>query len=200
MKNNRNIRWHSGALSTDERENRLHQKPVTLWLTGLSGSGKSTLAFALEYTLHEQGYSAVVLDGDNVRHGLCRDLGFSVKDRAENIRRVAEVARLMNDAGLIVITSFISPFREDRSQARKIIGETRFREIHLSTDLSVCELRDPKGLYKMARAGTLAEFTGISSPYEDPLEPFERIDTARQSLEESVALLISLLELKPPID
>lgn len=197
MSLNENIRWHAGRLSTEERVNRLRQKPATLWLTGLSGSGKSTLAFALEYALHEHGYSAVVLDGDNVRHGLCKDLGFSAEDRAENIRRVAEVARLMNDAGLIVITSFISPFREDREQARQIVGEARFREVHLSTDLSVCEQRDPKGLYKKARAGALAEFTGISSPYEAPLQPFERIDTDRLSLDESVALLMGHLELQP---
>lgn len=193
----RNIRWHAGHLSNAERESRLRQKPATLWLTGLSGSGKSTLAFALEYALHEHGYSAVVLDGDNVRHGLCKDLGFSAQDRSENIRRVAEVARLMNDAGLIVITSFISPFREDREQARQIIGEERFREIHLSTDLSVCEERDPKGLYKKARAGTLPDFTGIGSPYEEPLHPFERIDTDRLSLDESVNRLMNLLELQP---
>lgn len=195
--NDRNIRWHTGRLSVEERATRMCQKPATLWLTGLSGSGKSTLAFALEYTLHEMGYSAVVLDGDNVRHGLCKDLGFSHEDRTENIRRVAEVAHLMNDAGLIVITSFISPFREDRAQARQIIGEERFREIHLSTELSVCEERDPKGLYKKARAGKLPDFTGIGSPYEPPLEPFESIDTNRLSLEESVARLMKLLELKP---
>lgn len=200
MEQNTNIRWHTGVLSAEEKENRFRQKPVTLWLTGLSGSGKSTLAFALEYALHEQGYSAVVLDGDNVRHGLCKDLGFSAKDRSENIRRIAEVACLMNDAGLIVITSFISPFREDRCQARRIIGDVRFREIHLSTELSVCELRDPKGLYQKARAGTLVEFTGVDSPYEAPIEPFERIDSAKLSLDESVALLISRLELKSPMD
>ncbi|WP_240201695.1 adenylyl-sulfate kinase [Pseudomonas sp. PDNC002] len=193
----RNIRWHTGRLSAQERVTRMRQKPATLWLTGLSGSGKSTLAFALEYALHEMGYSAVVLDGDNVRHGLCKDLGFSHEDRTENIRRVAEVAHLMNDAGLIVITSFISPFREDRAQARQIIGDERFREIHLSTDLSVCEERDPKGLYKKARAGTLPDFTGIGSPYEEPLDPFESIDTDRLSLEESVARLMKLLELQP---
>lgn len=198
MKQNKNIRWHTGILTTEERENRLCQKPVTLWITGLSGSGKSTLAFALEYALHEKDYSVVVLDGDNVRHGLCKDLGFSAKDRSENIRRVSEVARLMNDAGFIVITSFISPFREDRAHARQIIGNARFREIYLNTELSVCEQRDPKGLYKKARAGTLSEFTGISSPYEAPLEPFERIDTDHLSIEQSVALLMSRLELKPP--
>jgi adenylylsulfate kinase len=138
-----------------------------------------------------------VLDGDNVRHGLCKDLGFSHEDRTENIRRVAEVANLMNDAGLIVITSFISPFRQDREQARQIIGEERFREIHLSTDLSVCEERDPKGLYKKARAGKLPDFTGIGSPYEEPLQPFESIDTDHLSLEESVARLMKLLQLQP---
>ncbi|MDF3863361.1 adenylyl-sulfate kinase [Pseudomonas denitrificans (nom. rej.)] len=192
-----NIRWHTGRLSANERATRMRQQPATLWLTGLSGSGKSTLAFALEYALHELGYSAVVLDGDNVRHGLCKDLGFSHEDRTENIRRVAEVANLMNDAGLIVITSFISPFRQDREQARQIIGEERFREIHLSTDLSVCEERDPKGLYKKARAGKLPDFTGIGSPYEEPLQPFESIDTDRLSLEESVARLMKLLQLQP---
>ncbi|MBD9678461.1 adenylyl-sulfate kinase [Pseudomonas sp. PDM18] len=197
MTTDHNIRWHTGRLSADERATRMRQQPATLWLTGLSGSGKSTLAFALEYALHELGYSAVVLDGDNVRHGLCKDLGFSHEDRTENIRRVAEVANLMNDAGLIVITSFISPFRQDREQARQIIGEERFREIHLSTDLSVCEERDPKGLYKKARAGKLPDFTGIGSPYEEPLQPFESIDTDRLSLEESVARLMKLLQLQP---
>lgn len=192
-----NIVWQDSQVDEIDRHKLLKQQPCTIWLTGLSGSGKSTLAFALEKALFECGKLAYTLDGDNVRHGLCKDLGFSAEDRSENIRRVAEVARLMNDAGLIVITSFISPFREDREQARRIIGEARFREIHLSTDLSICEQRDPKGLYKKARAGTLPEFTGISSPYEPPLQPFERIDTDRLSLEESVALLMGHLELQP---
>lgn len=196
-KSDRCIMRHVGLVSSEQKVSRLRQKPFTLWVTGLSGAGKSTLAFAMENAFDQLGYLATVLDGDNVRHGLCQDLGFSAEDRSENIRRIAEVARLMNDAGLIVITSLISPFREDRSKAKNIIGDSNFREIHLNTDLSVCENRDVKGLYKKARSGELHEFTGVSSPYEPPLEPFVQIDTAKMGLEESVALLLHCLDLKP---
>ena len=168
MSLNENIRWHAGSLSIEERANRLRQKPATLWLTGLSGSGKSTLAFALEYALHEHGYSAVVLDGDNVRHGLNRDLGFTSEDRVENIRRVAEVAKLMVDAGLIVLVSFISPFRSERRMARELFAPGEFHEVFVDTPLAVCEARDVKGLYAKARAGAIRNFTGIDSPYEAP--------------------------------
>ena len=155
-----------------------------MWLTGLSASGKSTLAFALERTLIDAGKACYVLDGDNVRHGLNRNLGFSVEDRTENIRRIAEVAKLMNDAGLIVITAFISPLIANRNIAREIIGPNQFKEIYVSTPLAACEARDPKGLYAKARAGELAEFTGISADYEPPMAPDLTIDTSSGSIED----------------
>jgi adenylylsulfate kinase len=185
--------WHGGQVAPAERQKLLGQRPITLWLTGLSAAGKSTLAFALERVLIDQGRACYVLDGDNLRHGLNRNLGFSAADRAENIRRVAEVARLMNDAGLIVITAFISPYRADRAAARAIIGPDCFREVYVSTSLAVCESRDPKGLYSKARAGKVAEFTGISSPYEPPESPALVIDTAQLALDQAVSRLISLL-------
>jgi adenylyl-sulfate kinase len=185
--------WHGSQVAPAERQKLLGQRPITLWLTGLSAAGKSTLAFALERVLIDQGRACYVLDGDNLRHGLNRNLGFSAADRAENIRRVAEVARLMNDAGLIVITAFISPYRADRAAARAIIGPDCFREVYVSTSLAVCESRDPKGLYSKARAGKVAEFTGISSPYEPPESPALVIDTAQLALDQAVSRLISLL-------
>lgn len=189
--------WHGSQVTPAARQKLLGQQPVTLWLTGLSAAGKSTLAFAVERALIDQGRACYVLDGDNVRHGLNRDLGFSAADRAENIRRIAEVARLMNDAGLIVITAFISPYRADRAAARAIIGPDCFREVYVSTSLAVCESRDPKGLYSKARAGKVAEFTGISSPYEPPEltcpRPALVIDTAQLGLDQAVSRLISLL-------
>jgi len=181
-----NVVWHDSHITTEERQALLKQKPMTIWLTGLSAAGKSTLAFALERLLIEAGHPCYVLDGDNVRHGLNSNLGFSAKDRSENIRRVAEVARLMNDAGLIVITAFISPFRDDRAKARAIIGEGLFQEVYVNADLAACEARDPKGLYRKARAGQVPEFTGISSPYEAPENPALVIDTAE--LNKTVAL------------
>ena len=190
--NTRAIVWHGGHVSPEERQKLLNQRPATLWLTGLSAAGKSTLAVALERKLIDQGRACYVLDGDNVRHGLNRNLGFSSEDRTENIRRIAEVARLMNDAGLIVITAFISPCRADREAARKIIGAGYFREWHVSTSLSVCESRDPKGLYAKARAGKVANFTGISSPYEIPESPDLIIDTSQLPLEQAASQLISL--------
>lgn len=186
--------WHAGRVSPDDRERLLGHKPLTIWLTGLSAAGKSTLAFALEKQLTDRGRACYVLDGDNVRHGLNRNLGFSVQDRAENIRRVAEVARLMNDAGLIVITAFISPFRADRALARDIIGPEHLREVHVSTSLAVCESRDPKGLYVKARAGEIAEFTGITSPYEPPLQPALAIDTGLLTIELALAELQRLAD------
>lgn len=188
------IVWHGGHVTPAERQTLLGQHPLTIWLTGLSAAGKSTLAFALERELIASGRACYVLDGDNVRHGLNRNLGFSPEDRAENIRRIAEVARLMNDAGLIVITAFISPFRKDRAAAREIVGPDCFQEVYVSTSLAMCESRDPKGLYGKARAGHLAEFTGISSPYEAPEQPALVLDTARLSLEEAVSQLTALVE------
>jgi len=175
----RHITRHVGHVSARDRQRLFGHRPVTVWLTGLSGSGKSTLAYALEKRLTEQGHACFVLDGDNVRRGLNRDLGFSADDRAENIRRVAEVAKLFNDAGLIVVTSFISPFRADRAEAREIIGSDRFIEVFVDAPLETCEARDPKGLYAKARAGEIAEFTGVSSPYEPPESPALVVDSGR---------------------
>ena len=190
----RTVVWHAGQVTGEERALHLGQRPATLWLTGLSGAGKSTVACALERRLLVGGHAAYVLDGDNVRHGLNRDLGFSPQDRSENIRRIAEVAGLLNDAGLIVITAFISPYREDREMARSIIGKNDFLEVHVNTPIQVCEERDPKGFYKLARAGELPAFTGISAPYEPPLDPVCSVDTASNSVDECVDLLMRLLE------
>ncbi len=188
--------WHGSQVSQAERCKLLNQQSATIWLTGLSAAGKSTLAFALERALIDLGHACYVLDGDNVRHGLNRNLGFSHEDRTENIRRIAEVARLMNDAGLIVIAAFISPYRADRALARSVIGADCFREVYVSTSLSVCESRDPKGLYIKAREGKVAEFTGISSPYEEPELPDLVIDTTQRSLDQAVSMLISLALIK----
>lgn len=187
-----NIVKHAGLITATKRLNLRTAAPLTLWLTGLSGSGKSTLAFAFEQHLVGQQIAVCVLDGDNVRHGLCRNLGFSAEDRSENIRRVAEVAKLMNEAGLTVITSLISPFAADRSMAREIIGDEFFREIHIKTPLAVCEQRDPKGLYIKARSGAIASFTGISAPYEAPVAPDLEIDTSQLSVAGAVTRLQAL--------
>ena len=185
----REVVWHKGQVSLTERALFLRQRPLTVWFTGLSGSGKSTLAFALERRLIDAGKACYVLDGDNVRHGLNRDLGFSPKDRAENIRRIAEVAHLMNDAGLIVISAFISPFQEDRAMARGIVGPEKFIEVFLDPGLEVCEQRDPKGLYKKARSGELPGFTGVSAPYELPQAPDLALNTGGLSIEQCLRLL-----------
>jgi bifunctional enzyme CysN/CysC len=189
----RDIAWQPGKVTAEERTRLLGQRAATVWLTGLSGSGKSAIAAELEKRLIEAGHACFVLDGDNLRHGLSRDLGFSPRDRKENVRRTAEVAKLFNDAGLIVITAFISPYREDRGAAREIIGKERFVEVYLRASLKVCEQRDPKGLYARARAGQILEFTGISAPYEPPLAPDVAIDTEVSSLDESVAILFDFL-------
>jgi len=188
-----NIVWQDGHVSPSERQKLLNQLPMTIWLTGLSGSGKSTLAFLLERHLIAQGRICYVLDGDNVRHGLNRDLSFTGHDRSENIRRIAEVARLMNDAGLIVITAFISPLRSDRELAKQIIGAEAFREIFVSTTIEVCESRDPKGLYQKARQGLVKDFTGVSAPYETPTNPDLILDSAVNSLEESVIAMMQFI-------
>jgi len=190
----RTVVWHAGQVTGEERAVLLGQRPATLWLTGLSGAGKSTIACALERRLLDSGHAAYVLDGDNVRHGLNRDLGFSPQDRTENIRRIAEVAGLMNDAGLIVITAFISPYREDRDMAGSIIGRGAFLEVHVDTPIEVCEERDPKGFYKLARSGKLPAFTGVSAPYEPPLAPVCTLDTAVNSVDQCVDLLVGILE------
>jgi adenylylsulfate kinase len=188
-----NLSWHHGLVPAKLRQELLRQQAATIWLTGLSGSGKSTIAYALEKELLERGHCCFVLDGDNLRHHLNRDLGFSAGDRRENIRRAAEVARLMNEAGLIVITALISPFCEDRAMARAIIEENRFIEVYVSTPGSICEERDPKGLYKKARKGEIPEFTGISSPYEPPQRPSLEIDTASTPVEAATGLLLAHL-------
>jgi adenylylsulfate kinase len=169
---------------------------VVIWFTGLSGSGKSTLAHAVEEELHQAGCRTFVLDGDNVRHGLCSNLGFSVEDRRENIRRIAEVAKLMTDAGVIAMTAFISPFREDRERARSLFPHGDFIEIYCSAPLEVCESRDVKGLYARAKAGEVKEFTGISSPYEPPVKSELVVDTGSQTLEDCVAQVMALLRVR----
>lgn len=193
LKNFDNLTWQDSDITKEIREKRMGQQSAALWFTGLSGSGKSTLANALEIKLTAMGKHTMLLDGDNIRMGLNRDLGFSEEDRTENIRRIAEVAKLMNDAGLIVLTSFISPFARDREMARSIIGKD-FVEIYVSTPLEECERRDVKGLYKKARSGELPEFTGISSPYEVPEEPEIQIDTSQYAVEEAAELLIKQLQ------
>ena len=182
--------WQKGHVSAEDRAVLLGQRPVTIWLTGLSGAGKSTLAFALERHLLGVGRACYVLDGDNVRHGLNRDLGFSAEHRTENIRRIAEVARLINDAGLIVISAFISPCRIDREMARQIIGEDRFIEVYVATPLASCEQRDVKGMYKKARVGEIPCFTGVSSPYEPPEDPPLVIDTSNTSPDDAMHQLL----------
>jgi bifunctional enzyme CysN/CysC len=219
----KNIVKSDSLVSAEDRQKLLNQKGATLWLTGLSGSGKSTIARQLERELIDMGHACTILDGDNIRHGLNRDLGFSMEDRTENIRRIAEVAHLFNDAGIIVITAFISPYRADRDQARAVInvgavqdvenvkhvqgeagatastfndlneGSPRFIEVFIDTPIEICEQRDPKGLYKKARAGEIAQFTGISDPYESPEKPELVLPTAEMSAEQSVDAIIAKL-------
>ena len=188
-----NITWHDATVTAEDREKLLNQKGCVIWFTGLSGSGKSTLANAVEQVLHQQQQHTYVLDGDNVRQGLNKNLGFSPEDREENIRRIGEVAKLFADAGTIVMTAFISPYRADRDQARELITEGRFVEVFVDCPLDVCEERDTKGLYKKARAGKIKEFTGISAPYEQPLDPEVTVNTAELSLEESAQVVVAAL-------
>ncbi|MEW6242983.1 MAG: adenylyl-sulfate kinase [Bacillota bacterium] len=191
-----NIKWHRGVVSKQDREARLKQKGVILWLTGMSGAGKSTVAVAVERELFNRNNLAYILDGDNIRHGLNRDLGFSPEDRRENIRRIGEVARLFADAGLIVITAFISPYRQDRDGVRALLPEGEFIEIYVKCPLEICEQRDVKGLYQKARDGLIPEFTGISAPYEEPLEPEIVLETAKEDVESSAAKVLAYLEAK----
>ena len=194
---NEDVVWHHMDVNKQARAGRYGQKPAVVWFTGLSGSGKSTSANALEKALFSMGYNTYLLDGDNVRHGLCGDLGFDEQDRVENIRRVGEVAKLMVDAGMLVFTAFISPFRDDRRLVREMLDDDEFIEVHVNTPLIACEERDPKGLYKKARSGAITNFTGIDSPYEEPEQPEISIDTSEMSVDEVVAhLLRKLRELK----
>ena len=190
-----NVIYHHASV-TRQRRNKLNEhRSVVLWFTGLSGSGKSTLAHALEEKLYQKGCRTFVLDGDNVRHGLNSNLDFSESGRAENIRRISEVSKLMLESGLIVMTAFISPFNKDRNEARKLISSDDFIEIYCKASLEICETRDVKGLYKRARAGEIKNYTGIDSPYEIPENPELIIDTDNQSLEDSVSTILSFLEL-----
>ena len=189
-----NIVWHNATVTRDRREKMNKHRAKLLWFTGLSGSGKSTLAHALEEELHQRGCRTYVFDGDNVRHGLCGDLGFSVDDRTENIRRIGEMAKLFVDAGIISLTAFISPIRDDRERARGLFPHGDFIEVYIKASLDTCEERDVKGLYKRARDGEIPNFTGISSPYEAPLNPEITVDTENRTVEECVQQVLEALE------
>jgi adenylylsulfate kinase len=189
-----NIVWHQGAVTRADREQMNGHKGCTVWLTGLSGSGKSTIAVDLEKRLWERGVRAYILDGDNIRHGLNKNLGFSPADRTENIRRIGEVAKLFTDAGIVALTAFISPYRADRDQVRALMQPGDFVEVHVDCPVEVCEQRDVKGLYKKARAGEIKEFTGISAPYEAPEKPELTIDTSGQTVEASAQQILAHLE------
>src|SRR5881275_834917 len=191
-----NITWHEGHVTREGRAGLLKQKGATIWFTGLSGSGKSTIAFTLDHALVQRGHLAYVLDGDNIRHGLNKNLGFSAADREENIRRIGEVAKLFADAGLITMTSFISPYRKDRELVRELhkAGDFPFIEVYVNTPIGTCEQRDPKGLYKKARAGQLKGFTGVDDPYEPPSSPELSIDATTTSPQDATVLLLEHLE------
>jgi adenylylsulfate kinase len=189
-----NIVWHRATVTRVHREAQNGHRGAILWLTGLSGAGKSTLAHAVEDRLHQRGCRSFVLDGDNVRHGLCGDLGFSMQDRQENIRRIGEVAKLFMEAGMIVLTAFISPYRAERKRVREMVENGEFIEIYCNAQIEVCESRDVKGMYKKARAGQIAEFTGISSPYEIPERPDLIVETGRLELDECVRQVIVEIE------
>jgi bifunctional enzyme CysN/CysC len=196
MRRSKNIFEHHFTVDAETRAGLKNQKPCVLWFTGLSGSGKSTIANMLEQRLFQRGHHTMILDGDNVRHGLNRDLGFTDQDRAENIRRIAEVSKLMTEAGLITLVSFISPFTAEREMARELIGAEKFAEVFVSTPLAVAEKRDVKGLYKKARAGIIPNFTGIGSPYEAPQHPDITLDTTAQTAEQLADMMIDWLEEK----
>ncbi|MFP4500337.1 MAG: adenylyl-sulfate kinase [Candidatus Hydrogenedentota bacterium] len=190
-----NITWHDHAITTEDREKKNGHRACVIWFTGLSGSGKSTVAQEVNANLFDRGCQAFVLDGDNVRHGLNKDLGFSPEDREENIRRIGEVAKLFCEAGVIAMTAFISPYKADRDKVRAIVGD-KFVEVHVHAALEICEERDPKGLYKKARSGEIPEFTGISAPYEAPEHAEIFLDTGKHDLKECVAQVLSHLAAK----
>jgi adenylylsulfate kinase len=189
-----NIVWHEATVSKEDRHQLNQHKSGVLWFTGLSGSGKSTLSNAVEKKLNELGIRSYVLDGDNIRHGLNKDLGFNPDDRKENIRRIGEVARLFVDAGFIVITAFISPYQEDRQLARELVEQKEFHEVYVKCSLAECEKRDPKGLYHKARNGEIPQFTGISAPYEEPHKAELIVETDKQTIDESVYSVIQYLK------
>ena len=188
--------WHESDVMKQDRQQLKGHKSAIIWFTGLSGSGKSTISVALESLLHEKGIHAYRLDGDNIRHGLNRNLGFSQADRTENIRRIGEVSKLMVDAGLLTLTAFISPYQEDREQVRQIVEPDEFIEVYVKASLKTCEERDPKGLYKKARLGEIKNFTGIDAPYEEPKDPELVIDTDQLSIEEAVEVILTYLKRK----
>ena len=189
-----NITWHDSEVTKAQRQERNGHKSVVIWFTGLSGSGKSTISVALEKALFEQNITSYRLDGDNIRHGLNQNLGFTPEDRKENIRRIGEVGKLMVDAGLVTMTAFISPYEEDRNTVREILEDGEFIEVFTKCSLDECESRDPKGLYKKARSGEIKEFTGINAPYEEPSNPEIVIDTENESVEESVEKIVAYLK------
>jgi adenylylsulfate kinase len=191
-----NVFWHAGHVSRDERSARNDHKSFVMWFTGLSGAGKSTIAHAVEAELFRCGHQVMVLDGDNVRHGLCSDLGFSEHDRHENLRRIGEISKLFVEAGVIVLAAFVSPYRSDRDRVRSMLPHGDFLEVYCKCGLDTCEQRDPKGLYARARRGEVKNFTGISAPYEEPLRPELIVETDKQSLEEEVAAVMKALRTK----
>ncbi len=191
-----NIVWHQHTVNKETRARLKQQKPVVLWFTGLSGAGKSTVAGALENVLADMGFHTYLLDGDNVRHGLCKDLGFSEQNRKENIRRVGELCKLMADAGLIVLSAFISPYREERQMVRELLPEGEFLEVFVNASMEVCEQRDPKGLYKKARAGEIKNFTGIDSNYESPLQPEINLPAGDKEVNDLVEICLAVLQQK----
>lgn len=188
------VYWHAGNIDRQTRQNRNKHKSFVLWFTGLSGSGKSTLANAVEKQLFETGHNVIVLDGDNIRHGLCSDLGFTEEDRHENMRRVGEVSKLFVESGMIVLAAFVSPYLEDRELVRSRLPHGDFYEVYCECDLSVCEERDPKGLYARARKGEIENFTGISAPYEEPIKPDMVVNTSKLSVTEEVEHIIHNLQ------
>lgn len=194
MSKSTNIVWHESSVTKEDRQKLNNHKSGVLWFTGLSGSGKSTVSVALEKEIHALGIRTYLLDGDNVRHGLNKNLGFSPEDRTENIRRIGEVGKLMSDAGVLTLSAFISPYLEDRDQVRALLEEDEFIEIYVKCSVDACEARDPKGLYKKARAGEIKGFTGIDAPYEEPVNPEITIETDKQTLEESVQVIIDYLK------
>jgi adenylylsulfate kinase len=189
-----NIVWHLHAVTKEQRSNQKKQRPCIIWFTGLSGSGKSTIAGAVEQKLYELGHHTYLLDGDNVRHGLNKNLGFSDDDRIENIRRIGEMAKLFADAGLIVLTAFISPFRDDRRMVRELVEQNEFIEVHMNTPIETCEARDPKGLYRKARAGEIKNFTGIDSEYETPEAAEITVNAKELNIEQCADKVIEYLQ------
>jgi adenylylsulfate kinase len=194
--NRNNLFQHSPKISSASREQKAGHKAAVLWFTGFSGSGKSTLSQAIEERLHTLGYRTIILDGDNVRNGLCSDLGFSLNDRSENIRRVGEVAKLFVGAGVLTLAAFISPLQKDRAFVRSILGDSEYFEIYCRCSLAICEARDVKGIYKKARSGKVSDFTGIDSVYEEPVSPDLIIDTANQTIEQSIDKVFTFLRAK----